>query len=476
LGGEVAVLHSRLGMGERYDQWRGIREGRYRVVIGARSALFAPLRDLGLIVIDEEHESTYKENAAPRYHAREVAEERARICGAVLVLGSATPLLESRHAAERGDYIHLRLPRRVDDRPLPKTEIVDMRELSVPGLRTILSPRLVNALVRVHETGEQAILFLNRRGFARFLQCHECGHIFQCRNCSVSLCFHARETHLLCHHCNWSVSEPFVCPQCGKNVVRYAGIGTERVEEELRRLLPQMSCIRMDADTTRHKHAHWDMLEAFKSRKAQVLLGTQMIAKGLDIPNVTLVGVINADTSLGLPDFRAGERTFQLLTQVSGRAGRGTLPGRVIVQTFNPEHYAIRSAARGDAETFYRQELAFRHEAFYPPFSRMVNLVVSSASEEHARAAAGGLGEILMPVIPPREGELLGPAPAPLAKLKGRYRYHLTLKTASLEKLADGLREALAAYDSFRGSYCKRAGIPRDDISLAVDVDPMTLL
>ncbi|MDI6830486.1 MAG: primosomal protein N' [Actinomycetota bacterium] len=476
LGREVAVLHSRLGLGERYDQWRGIREGYYRVVIGARSALFAPLRDLGLIVIDEEHESTYKENSAPRYHAREVAEERARLSGAVLLLGSATPLLESRHAAEKGAYGYLLLPRRVDDRPLPGAEIVDMRELSVPGLRTILSPRLVNALVRVHETGEQAILFLNRRGFARFLQCHDCGYIFQCRNCSVSLCFHARETYLLCHHCNWSVSEPFVCPQCGKNLVRYAGIGTERVEEELRRLLPQMSCIRMDADTTRRKHAHWDLLEDFKSRRAQVLLGTQMIAKGLDIPNVTLVGVINADTSLGLPDFRAGERTFQLLTQVSGRAGRGSLPGRVIVQTFNPEHYAIRSAVRGDAEAFYRQELAFRREAMYPPFSRLVNLVISSEREEHARAAAAGLGEILRPLIQPPEGELLGPAPAPLAKLKGRYRYHLTLKTPVLERLAGRLRDALSAYDSFRQSYCREAGIPREDLSLAVDVDPVTLL
>ncbi len=476
LGREVAVLHSRLGLGERYDQWRGIRNGDYRVVIGARSALFAPLRDLGLIVIDEEHETTYKENSSPRYHAREVAEERARLSGAVLVLGSATPQLESRYAADRGDYAYLRLPRRVDDRPLPGAEIVDMRELSVPGMRTILSPRLVNALVRVHETGEQAILFLNRRGFARFLQCHECGHIFQCRNCSVSLCFHARETYLLCHHCNWSVSEPFICPQCGKDVVRYAGIGTERVEEELRRLLPQMSCIRMDADTTRRKHAHWDILEVFKSRKAQVLLGTQMIAKGLDIPNVTLVGVINADTSLGLPDFRAGERTFQLLTQVSGRAGRGSLPGRVIVQTFNPEHYAIRSAVRGDAEVFYRQELAFRREARYPPFSRLVNLVISSEGEDHARAAAEALGEILKPLIQPHEGELLGPAPAPLARIKGRYRYHLTLKTPVLEKLAGRLRDAFASYDSFRQSYCKGAGIAREDISLAVDVDPVTLL
>jgi primosomal protein N' (replication factor Y) len=476
LGEIVAVLHSRLGLGERYDQWRGIREGRYKVVIGARSALFAPLADLGLIVIDEEHETTYKEGSAPRYDARDVAARRAQLSGAVLVLGSATPRLESRYACERGDLIHLELKRRVDDRPLPDVEVVDMRELKDPGMRTILSPQLVNALGKTYRAGGQAILFLNRRGFARFMQCHACGHIFQCRNCSVSLCYHAREQYLLCHHCNWALQPPFVCPQCGNQVHRYAGTGTERVEEELRRLLPPLRCIRMDADTTRRKHAHWDMLEEFKSGRAQVLLGTQMIAKGLDIPNVTLVGVISADTSLGLPDFRAGERTFQLLTQVSGRAGRGSRPGKVLVQTYNPEHYAIEAAVRGDARSFYRQEAAFRRDAFYPPFCRLVNLVITSSVEEHALAAAHGLGEILRPALVPGEGEVLGPAPAPLSRLKGKYRYHLTIKTSRLEGIAEKLAESLTAYESFRNSYCRGAQIAREDISMAVDVDPVTLL
>jgi primosomal protein N' (replication factor Y) len=476
LGEEVAVLHSRLGLGERYDQWRGIREGRYKVVIGARSALFAPLEDIGLIIIDEEHETTYKENSAPRYHARDVAAERARLSGATLVLGSATPRLETLHAAESGEYTRLELPRRVDDRPLPAVEIVDMRELEEPGMRNIMSPRLVNALGNIFKSGEQAILFLNRRGFARFLQCHECGHIFQCRNCSVSLCFHAGDPHLLCHHCNWSYRPPFICPQCGNQVHRYAGIGTERVEEELRRLLPPLRCIRMDADTTRRKNAHWDMLEEFKSGRAQVLLGTQMIAKGLDIPNVTLVGVINADTSLGLPDFRAGERTFQLLTQVSGRAGRGSRPGRVIIQTFNPDHYAIEAAVRGDVEAFYRREITFRREASYPPFRDLVNLVITATVEEHARAAASGLGEILRPAIGPGDGEVLGPAPAPLSRLKGKYRYHITVKTIKLEKVTRKLEEALDTYERFRTSYCRAERIAREDISLAVDVDPVTLL
>ena len=476
LGEEVAVLHSRLGLGERYDQWRGIREGRYKVVIGARSALFAPLRDLGLIVIDEEHENTYKEGSAPRYHARDVAVERARLSGAVLVLGSATPMLETRYAAERGEYVRLGLPRRVDDRPLPAMQIVDMREENEGGVRTILSPQLVTALARVYEAGQQAILFLNRRGFARFLQCHNCGHIFQCRNCAVSLCYHAREAHLLCHHCNWRLLPPFVCPQCGNRVHRYAGMGTERVEEELRRVLPPLLCVRMDADTTRRKDAHWDILEDFKAGRSQVLLGTQMIAKGLDIPSVTLVGVINADTSLGLPDFRAGERTFQLLTQVSGRAGRGMRPGKVIVQTFCPDHYAIKAAVRGDARLFYRQELAYRREAFYPPFCRLVNLVLTAAAEEHARAAASGLEDILRSRLQPGDGELLGPAPAPFPRLKGKYRYHLTLKLPDLGRVADRLDGALAAYESLRASYCRRERIPKEELSLAVDVDPVTLL
>jgi primosomal protein N' (replication factor Y) (superfamily II helicase) len=476
LGEDVAVLHSRLGLGERYDQWRGISEGRYKVVIGARSALFAPLADLGLIVIDEEHETTYKENSTPRYHARDVAAERARLIGAALVLGSATPQLESRYAAARGEYTYLGLTRRVDDRPLPVVEVLDMREPEDPGSRSILSPQLVNALGKVYQAGEQAILFLNRRGFARFIQCHSCGHILQCRNCSVSLCYHAREDQLLCHHCNWSMQPPFVCPECGSQVHRFAGIGTERVEEELRRLLPPLRCIRMDADTTRSKNAHWDMLEEFKSGRAHVLLGTQMIAKGLDISNVTLVGVINADTSLGLPDFRAGERTFQLLTQVSGRAGRGARPGRVIVQTYNPDHYAIKAAARGDATAFYRQETAYRREALYPPFCRLVNLVITAPTPEHALAPARALGDLLRSELRPEDGEVLGPAPAPLSRIKGRHRYHLLVKATDLEKATGRLEESIKAYEVFRNSYCRRENIAREDISLAVDVDPVTLL
>ncbi len=476
LGEEVAVLHSRLGLGERYDQWRGIKEGRYRVVIGARSALFAPLRHLGLIVIDEEHETTYKEGSPPRYHAREVARKRAELSGAVLVLGSATPSLESHHDMRNGRCAPLVLPSRVDGRPLPGMELVDMREFNAQGERAILSPRLLNSLAQLQRSGEQAILFLNRRGFASFLQCRGCGHIFRCRDCSVSLCYHARGPYLLCHHCNWALRPPFVCPQCGNRVHRYAGVGTERVEEELRKLLPVLKCLRMDADTTSRKNAHWDILEAFRRGDAQVLLGTQMIAKGLDIPSVTLVGVINADTSLAFPDFRAGERTYQLLTQVSGRAGRGDLPGKVIVQTYCPEHYAIQAALRSDPESFYSQELQFRREAMYPPFCRLANLVVSSPLEEHARCAAEALSEDLRSRVPHGKGVVLGPAPAPLFRLKGRYRYHLTLKILHPRGLEEELRAGIRAFEGWRSSFCRREGIAPEDLSLAVDVDPVTLL
>jgi len=476
LGEDVALLHSKLGLGERYDQWRGIREGRHRVVIGARSALFAPLKDLGLVVIDEEHETTYKEGSSPRYNAGRVAFELARLKKALVIYGSATPSIESRFAAGQGDYAYLQLPRRIDNRPLPRGEAVDMRELKETGMPSLISPRLATALAGVYKAGEQAILFLNRRGFARFLQCHSCGHIFQCPNCSVSLCYHSREGYLLCHHCDWRALPPFTCPECGKGEHRYTGAGTERVEAELKRLLPSLQSIRMDADTTRRKDSHWDILEHFKSGKAQVLLGTQMIAKGLDIPNVTLVGIISADTSLGLPDFRAGERTFQLLTQVSGRTGRGTRPGRVIVQTFNPDHYALRAAMAGDESAFYEREIRLRREVNYPPFCRLVNMVVAANNEEDAINVSEWIGGFLTEKFANKAGiELLGPAPAPLSRIRGRYRYHLTLKAPSLQSLT-GLDDCLDAYESFRASYCRKRGVARETVSLIVDVDPVSML
>jgi primosomal protein N' (replication factor Y) len=474
LGEEVAVLHSGLGTGERYDQWRGIREGRYRVVIGARSALFAPLHNLGLVVIDEEHENTYKQGSPPRYHAIEVAEKRAELSSAVLLLGSATPRLESYKSAVERSRGLLVLSRRVDGRPLPETEVVDMREYRDGAGMTILSAPLVNHLAAIYREGGQAVLFINRRGFARFLQCFQCGHILQCPRCSVSLCYHARESSLLCHHCGWRAQFPSSCPRCGNRKLRLAGVGTERVEAELRRVFPPLRCIRMDSDTTRRKGSHWRLLEEFRQGKAQVLLGTQMIAKGLDIPSVTLVGVINADTTLGLPDFRAAERTFQLLTQVSGRAGRGDRPGKVIIQTYNPDHYAVQAASRGDYGDFYRREISFRRDAGYPPFRRLVNLVTTSSREDHVEAASEKLGAIVREKL--ETEEVLGPAPCPLSRVKGRYRYHLLVKTSSLRETLPRLEEALLEYDKFKSSYLRRTGLRADELSLAVDVDPSSLL
>ncbi len=476
LGEQVAVLHSRLSAGERYDQWRRIRDGEYRVVIGARSALFAPVKRLGLIVIDEEHEATYKENSSPRYHARDVAIYRAKLNRAVVVLGSATPQLETLWRARRGEYCYLVLPRRIDNRPLPRIEVVDMRELNVPGMRTIFSPKLVNALINVYESGEQAILFLNRRGFAHFLQCHKCGYIFRCENCSVSLCFHLKEDYLLCHHCNRSIRPPFFCPDCGNREHRFLGVGTERVEEELRRLLPPLKCLRMDADTTQKKHAHWDILDKFRAKEANVLLGTQMIAKGLDIPNVTLVGVINADTSMALPDFRAAERTFQLLTQVSGRAGRGHLPGRVIIQTYSPESNAVEACSKGDEETFYAKELKFREEAGYPPFLHIVNLIISSVLEGAAKRASQFLGELLRSIHNSVGVSVLGPAPAPLSKLKGRYRYHLLVKSKDLREARENIQMVLPDFERMRALICKEEELRKEQLTLAIDVDPISML
>ncbi len=475
LGNTVAVLHSHLGLGERYDQWRRIARGDCRVVIGARSAIFAPVRDLGLVVVDEEHETSYKEHSPPRYHAREVAMQRARMNRAAVVLGSATPSLESLHLAQTEEYHLLALPRRIDDRPLPRVSVVDLRESDGGSGRNLLSPAMVKALAGIYKSGDQAILFLNRRGFASFLQCHKCGYIFRCPSCEVSLCYHLDRKVLLCHHCGLAMTAPFVCGDCGNSEFLYLGAGTERVEQELQRVLPPLRCIRMDSDTTRRKNAHWEMLDRFKAGEAQVLLGTQMIAKGLDIPSVTLVGIINADTSLGLPDFRAAERTFQLLTQVGGRAGRGMRPGRVIIQTFNPDHYSIVPVVKGEQDSFYTQELQFRRDAGYPPFEHLVNLVLSSASEEVARDAAAEMSRRLTDALP-EDCRLLGPTPAPLARLKGRYRYHLIVKAPAIEQAADSLRATLPGFESWRASYCLRQKLPPGALSLAVDVDPATLL
>ncbi|MFH1151471.1 MAG: primosomal protein N' [Actinomycetota bacterium] len=468
--GLVAVLHSGLGPGERYDQWRGVREGRYRVVVGARSALFAPLADLGLIAIDEEHEPSYKSDTSPRYHAREVAIARARMCGAPVLLGSATPSLESVQRASAGIYEELVLPSRIDDRPMPQVEVVDMRQAGGAGEMPLLSAPMVDALSRTVQAGEQAILFLNRRGFSNYLQCRACGHIMGCKSCEVSLCYHLRGGMLLCHHCGARSAVPDRCPECGKGPMKGYGAGTQRVEEELAERLPGVATIRMDADTTATKDAHWRLLGDFRAGKAQVLIGTQMIAKGLDIPGVTLVGVINADTALALPDFRASERTYQLLTQVSGRAGRGLRPGRVVVQTFNPEHPAVRSLY-GDTAPFIEAELATRRQALYPPFVELVKVLVTSPDARSAARSAARMKEILETDLKGTGAIILGPAPAPLSRLRGSFRWHILVKSGDLRTVAEPIKDSVSRFYDYARSFPAGKGV-----RISLDADPASLL
>jgi primosomal protein N' (replication factor Y) (superfamily II helicase) len=468
--GRVAVLHSRLGPGERFDQWRGVREGRYDVVVGARSALFAPVADLGLIAIDEEHEPSYKSDTAPRYHAREVAEARARLTGAVLVLGSATPSFESLEKARAGAYDHLTLPNRIDNRPLPDVEVVDMREVGGAGTVPLLSPPLLDALSRTVTSGDQAILFLNRRGFANYMQCHACGEIMGCDECEVSLCYHTRGEMMLCHHCGKRWAVPESCPACGRGPMKSFGAGTQRVEDELLAHLPGVRFIRMDADTTTSRDAHWHLLGAFARGEAQVLIGTQMIAKGLDIPGVTLVGVINADTALALPDFRASERTYQLLTQVSGRAGRGLRPGRVIVQTFNPGHPAVQ-ALSGEASDFVSAELAARLNARYPPFVQLVNVMVTAPELSSASRSAERLRQLMETDLAGTGATVLGPAPAPLTRLRGQYRWHVLIKAADMSTIAGPLRTAVGRFYDYARTFP-----PGREVRISLDVDPTSLL
>ncbi|PKQ28089.1 MAG: primosomal protein N' [Candidatus Anoxymicrobium japonicum] len=468
--GDVAVLHSRLGPGERFDQWRGARDGRYRVVVGARSALFAPLANIGLIVIDEEHEPSYKSDTSPRYNARDVAVVRARMAGAVVILGSATPCLESVERARAGLYERLELPKRIDNRPLPEVEIVDMRETGGAGEVPLLSRRMLDALSRAVEAGDQAILFLNRRGFSNYMQCRACGQIMGCDDCEVSLCYHSRGNMMLCHHCGMRRNVPPACPSCGGGPMKQFGAGTQKVEEELMKHVPGVTCIRMDADSTTTKDAHWRLLGKFRAGEAQVLIGTQMIAKGLDIPSVTFVGVINADTALALPDFRASERTYQLLTQVSGRAGRGLRPGLVVIQTFNPDHPTIK-AMTGGTGTFIEAELESRSRANYPPFVDLVNVMVTSPEIAAASRSAERMRHILDTDLDGTGAIILGPAPAPLSRLRGLYRWHILVKSADLDKISDRLITAVGRFYDYSRTFP-----PGKSVKVSLDVDPVSLL
>src|SRR5579871_1836792 len=397
-GDRVAILHSAFTDVERSEQWRRIRSGAASVVVGTRSGVFAPVRNLGLIVVDEEHDGSYKQEETPRYNGRDVAVVRAQAAKACVVLGSATPSLESRYNVERGKYTLLELPGRIEERPMPRVELIDMRvEFLETRKQATFSRKLMEAITQRLEIGEQTIVLLNRRGFSSFVACRACGERIECVNCSLTLTYHKRDRRLLCHYCGYAEKVPEVCAKCSSNHIYFLGMGSERVEEELHHAFPTSRIARLDRDTVTGKHQYETILRDFREGNYDLMVGTQMIAKGHDIPNVTLVGVVSADIGLGMPDFRAAERTFQLLTQVAGRAGRGSVPGVVLVQTINPDHYAIRMAAAQDYAAFYAKELHFRRQMLYPPFSAMANVLVRAEKKEVAMRMSSELGLLLVP-------------------------------------------------------------------------------
>ncbi len=464
-GDRVAILHSAFSDSERAEQWRKIRAGGASVVVGTRSGVFAPVRNLGLIIVDEEHDGSYKQEENPRYNGRDVAVVRAQALGATVVLGSATPSLESRYNAEQGKYTLLEMPERIAGRPMPHVHLVDMRQEFLETRKyATFSRSLSAALTERIANHEQTMVLLNRRGFSSFVTCRSCGERVGCTNCALTLTYHRRDRRLLCHVCGYAEKVPQVCPKCGSEHIHFMGTGSEKVEDELHSEFPEARIARLDRDTVTGKRQFEDILSSFREGAFDVLVGTQMIAKGHDIPNVTLVGVVSADVGLGMPDFRAAERTFQLLTQVAGRAGRGDLPGVVYMQTINPDHYAVRLAAVQDYAAFYEKELQFRRFMKYPPFAAMANLIVRASKQEDALRMSTELGHQLSP--PPDNMKILGPAEAPVPKLKAEFRYQLLIKSASRKSLNALLQKAR---DFARGQKWGAT-------ALVIDVDPQSLM
>ncbi len=463
-GSRVALLHSGLNDEQRYNEWMRIYQGKVDVVVGARSAVFAPLSNLGLIVLDEEHENTYRQEESPRYHAREVAIKRASLAGAKCILGSATPSLESYYRAEKREFVLLELPERIGQ-GMAKVSVVDMKAESKRGNRSMLSQTLREGIARRLERKEQVMLFLNRRGHSTFVLCRGCGKARRCPNCDVSLTYHQQKERLLCHYCDYSEKVPVQCPGCESTQIGFFGIGTQKVEEIVKKAYPQARVRRMDVDTTRRKGAHEEIYTAFAKGEIDILIGTQMIAKGWDIGRVTLVGVISADTSLHLPDFRAGERTFSLLTQVAGRAGRADLEGEVVVQTFSPDNYAIRAALKQDYREFYEEEILARKELGYPPYGSLARIVVSDPDQKVVIAELNGLAEILR-----KEIDILGPQPAPLPRLRGRSRWQITIKEIGEENKTKAVLKRLMPNGWLEGKRLKPT------TRVVVDTDPYNML
>jgi primosomal protein N' (replication factor Y) len=465
-GSLVAVLHSGLSTGEKYDEWRKISRGEVKVVVGARSAIFAPFQNIGLIILDEEHEGTYKQDDSPRYHARDVAIWRSENHHCPVILGSATPSLESYARAKKGNYSLLTLAKRPREQALPEVSIIDMREQLKNGNRSMFSLELADAIRLRLEKGEQMVLFLNRRGHSSFVMCRDCGTVVECPNCDISMTYHRHQERIKCHYCGEESQVPNSCPQCSSDHIRFFGTGTQKVEEEIARFFPTARVLRMDVDTTRKKGSHEHILKMFGEGKADILLGTQMIAKGLDFPNITLVGVLSADTTLHLADFRAAEKTFQLLTQVSGRAGRHDKKGEVVVQTYTPEHYAIQFAQNHDFIAFYNQEMMNRKQFAYPPFTYVVLIQITHEdvlmTAEYAHKAANWLRENLSPTA-----EIIGPTASSISRVQNRYRYQCLIKYKKEPMLPDVLQQLIRIY---RTDWMKKG------ILMSIDLNPSSIM
>ncbi|HLS60159.1 MAG TPA: primosomal protein N' [Virgibacillus sp.] len=465
-GAKVAVLHSALSNGERYDEWRRIHQKEVKVVVGARSAVFAPFENLGIIIIDEEHETTYKQEDQPRYHARDVAIQRGKTHQCPVVLGSATPTLESFARAKKDVYHLATLSKRTNDKSMPEVEVIDMRAELHAGNRTMFSRSLKQKIQERIEKGEQTVLLLNRRGYSTFVMCRDCGHVKECPHCDIALTFHKKSNQLKCHYCSKEEPMPQTCPACESELIRYFGTGTQRVEESLTAEIPGATIIRMDVDTTRRKGAHEKLLNQFSNQEANILLGTQMIAKGLDFPNVTLVGVLSADSMLHLPDFRSSEKTFQLLTQVSGRAGRHDLPGEVVVQTYTPEHYSIELASTYDFYKFYEQEMSTRRTFRYPPYVFLTLMTITHKNKNKAIETTQRIVQLLLQNVQ-KDTVILGPTPSPISKIKDRYRYQCMIKYRHEPDLRKLINQIL---DQFFDEIQKK------DLQIIVDMQPYQLM
>ncbi len=465
-GSKVAVMHSGLSTGEKYDEWRRMHNKEVKVVVGARSAVFAPFENIGIIIIDEEHETTYKQEDQPRYHARDIAIKRGEYHQCPVILGSATPTLESYARAKKGVYQLISLTKRTNEKEMPSVEIVDMRKELHAGNRSMFSHLLTEKMRDCIDKGEQIVLLLNRRGYSTFVMCRECGFVNECPHCDIALTFHKNSSRLKCHYCSYEESLPALCPECDSDLIRYFGTGTQRVEEALTQLIPEARVLRMDVDTTRRKGSHEKILNQFSNREADILLGTQMIAKGLDFNNVTLAGVLTADSMLNLPDFRASEKTFQLLTQVSGRAGRHDLTGEVIVQTYTPDHYSVELASQYNFQAFYNQEMAVRKTFQYPPYVFLALITVSHENRIKAEQATRKIVQTLLNHVN-ENTVVLGPSPSPIPRMKDRYRFQCMVKYKNEPSLNKYMNSILAHFHD---------EIRKNELMIAVDMQPYHLM